>query len=247
MIFLSHTQSDKPIVGTIAQQLAETFGREKVFYDSWSIQPGDGIIDQMNSALTNCKYFFFFVSNQSLQSKMVTLEWQNALYKSTRGEINIIPVKVDNSMMPAILLQTLYIDIFGQGLECAARQIIDVISENNTYHKVENGFHNIRAYLTQKENQLLIEFRAEVYMEPHSRYLILLENSRDEIDYKAVGECSYEVEFQEKIQLSNGITSNAISFTRNTATSPHFPFIVEISSKNATREHHLHTFSKPPV
>lgn len=68
MIFLSHNFKDGDI-----------FGQENVFYDSWSIQPGDGIIDKMNDGLTQCKLFFFFVSNNSLNSEMVKLEWQNAL------------------------------------------------------------------------------------------------------------------------------------------------------------------------
>lgn len=68
MIFHSHNFKDGDI-----------FGQENVFYDSWSIQPGDGIIDKMNDGLTQCKLFFFFVSNNSLNSEMVKLEWLNAL------------------------------------------------------------------------------------------------------------------------------------------------------------------------
>ena len=55
----------------IALRLRDIFGQENVFYDSWSIQPGDGIIDKMNDGLTQCKLFFFFVSNNSLNSEMV--------------------------------------------------------------------------------------------------------------------------------------------------------------------------------
>ncbi len=53
MIFLSHNSSDKRIVEPFANRLAEVFGRENIFYDSWSIQPGDGIIDQMEHGLTD--------------------------------------------------------------------------------------------------------------------------------------------------------------------------------------------------
>lgn len=231
MIFLSHTHADKPIVDVIAQRLSLVFGQEKIFYDSWSIQPGDGIIDKMNIALQNCKYFFFFVSKKSLQSNMVKLEWQNALFKSTKEQIKIFPVKIDESMMPAILLQTLYVDIFGDGLETAIRQIVDVISGNNTYRK-EAGFHNVRAHVKQCENSLIIEFRAEVYTEPHSRYLILLNNSKDEIAFKAVGENQYDGGFQEQIVLDNGKILNAVILGRQTATSPGFPFIVELTVKD---------------
>ena len=58
MIFISHTYKDKPIVEQFAKVLAEVFGKDNVFYDSWSIQPGEGIIDKMNDGLSKCKYFF---------------------------------------------------------------------------------------------------------------------------------------------------------------------------------------------
>ena len=38
MIFISHTSVDKPIVEPIALKIANVFGKDKVFYDSWSIQ-----------------------------------------------------------------------------------------------------------------------------------------------------------------------------------------------------------------
>lgn len=56
MVFISHNSKDKPIVEPIAIKLATVFGQDKVFYDSWSIQPGDGIIDKMNEGLSNCKF-----------------------------------------------------------------------------------------------------------------------------------------------------------------------------------------------
>ena len=56
MIFISHNCKDKPIVEPIAIKLATVFEQDKVFYDSWSIQPGDGIIDKMSEGLSNCKF-----------------------------------------------------------------------------------------------------------------------------------------------------------------------------------------------
>ena len=57
-------------------------------------------------------------------------------------------------------------------------------------------------------------------MEPHSRYLILLDNLNEDITYKAVDEGMFDSEFQEKVTLNNGITANAIVIGRSTATSP---------------------------
>lgn len=50
-IFISHNSNDKPVVEPIAMKLAEVFGRKEVFYDSWSIKPGEGIINKMNQGL----------------------------------------------------------------------------------------------------------------------------------------------------------------------------------------------------
>lgn len=230
MIFLSHTQVDKPLVEKIAIPLALTFGQNKVFYDSWSIQPGEGIIDKMNLALENCKYFFFFVSQNSLQSNMVKLEWQTALYKRAKEQINFIPVKIDNSMMPIIMAHILYIDLYGQGHETAIRQMIDIISGNNTF-RPELGFQNIRAYIIKKsETKIIMEFRAEVYMEPHSQYGILLNNSRDDINYKAY-EGMFDSGFHQDLVLDNGLKGNLVQLGRASATSPNFPFTIEIESK----------------
>lgn len=130
MIFISHNYLDKPVVEQIALRLKDIFGKEKIFYDSWSIQPGEGIIDKMNQGLLECKLFLFCISRNSLRSDMVKLEWQSALYKSTKGDMKFIPIKLDESLLPAILLQSLYVDLYGQGLEIALRQIIDITSGN---------------------------------------------------------------------------------------------------------------------
>ena len=74
MIFVSHNHKDKEIVEQIALRLRDTFSQDNVFYDSWSMQPGDGIIDKMNEGLADCELFLFFVSKNSLQSNMVKLE-----------------------------------------------------------------------------------------------------------------------------------------------------------------------------
>ncbi|WP_211327660.1 toll/interleukin-1 receptor domain-containing protein [Solilutibacter pythonis] len=73
-IFLSHDHNDKPLVEAVALKLADIFGQDQVFYDSWSIRPGDSIIDQMNKGLEAPEFVFFFVSVNSLASGMVKLE-----------------------------------------------------------------------------------------------------------------------------------------------------------------------------
>lgn len=236
MIFISHTSKDKPIVEPIANKLASVYGHDKVFYDSWSIQPGDGIIDKMNEGLDKCKFFFFFVSKNSLQSNMVKLEWQNAIIKATNAKAKIIPVKLDDCMMPAILLQTLYIDIYGRGLENAVRQMIDVINGANTYSPSIQTYENLRGYVKKiSENSMEIEFRAETYLEPISNYLILFENDQSDIEHFCISDSMFMSSFAQDLPLNDGSTANAISISVSRPTSPGFPVIIKLESSTAIK------------
>ena len=231
MIFISYTHKDKHIVDTIAQRLAAVFGQENIFYDSWSIQPGDGIIDKLDEGLKNCKFFFFFVSKNSLPSKMVKLEWQNAIVKATMGDARIIPVKLDDCMMPDILLQTLYIDIFGQGLENGIRQMIDVIQGRSTYQLGTQIYQNIRGYIKEGIKELTIEFRSETYLEPISRYLILVGNDESEIEIKCESDGMFRHGFNKDVQLSTGLKTNGLFVGIERGTAPGFPFVVKLIKK----------------
>ena len=233
MIFISHSTKDKQIVEPIAQKISDVFGQDKVFYDSWSIQPGDGVIDRMNEALSKCKFFFFFVSKNSLDSRMVELEWQNALYKATENQVRLVPVKIDDCLMPDILLQTLYIDCFGQGQEVAIRQMIDVISGNNTYRNEIQKFQNIRAYVTPIAYGCRIEFKAEVFMEPQSHFAIEVENYEEDVICSPEG-MVYPSRFI-KDWIFDGKPTNFIVVLRPSPLSPGFPFIVNLTSKTSPK------------
>ncbi len=243
MIFLSHNHKDKKIVQQIALKLRAIYGQKNIFYDSWSIQPGDGIVDKMSEGLGKCKLFLFFVSNNSLQSKMVELEWQNAVMKSTYGEIKIIPVKLDACLMPPILVQSLYIDLFGNGLEVATRQIVDVLSGKNSFSPGPQEFSNLRAYRGGKGQSIYIEIRAEHYLEPISHYMFLTNMARKDFKLSYKSGPMRSREFKENITLENGKTINCEICRVEKATVPGFPFIVEITSptnKEITLEGVLH-------
>jgi hypothetical protein len=231
MIFLSHTHADKPLVGEIAQVLRARFGQDKVFYDSWSMQPGDGIIDKMNEGLAECKYFFFFISEKSLNSGMVKSEWQPALAKKIKGQSKFVPVRIGDCEMPAILMQSLYIDLYSDGLEVATRKIVDVILEKNTYEP-SGKFQNMQAFIEHKENILIVEFRAMRYVEYHSKYIVLINNPISDLKYMARGEPMYHAGSAENYLLSDGQKiKSALLFKKESPTSPKSPFTIVISNE----------------
>lgn len=212
MIFLSHNHADKPVIEPVALRLREIFGQHKVFYDSWSIQPGDGIIDKMNEGLSSPKFVFFFVSEKSLLSNMVKLEWQNALYKATKGECKIIPVRVDGSTMPPVLLQNVYIDMFANGIEAAIVQIVNLIQGNSTFTPQHLGFSNL-TYRFSGDASIAIEIviSASHLMEPNPSFLILLNNDEGEIGIDLNGGHPHRGGFNKGLTMQNGEVMNGIA------------------------------------
>lgn len=231
MIFLSHNQKDKPIVEPIAIRLSAIFGANNVFYDSWSIQPGDGIIDKMNEGLEKVKYFFLFVSANSLSSNMVKLEWQNALMKATQGNCKIVPIRLDASLMPAILMQTLYLDMYTNGIEVVLKQIVDVISGTNTFEPQYNNFSNVEASI-ETSDSIKVIIQAKYFMEPTSMYLICTKNAEDELSFQVQSDSVTESGFNKNIKLTNGETYNGIFVHVFRATTPLNPVIVNLTPKN---------------
>lgn len=58
-IFISYSHKDQPIVAHMAEIIRTSFGQENVFFDQWSMQPGDSIIGAMNQGLADCNFFCF--------------------------------------------------------------------------------------------------------------------------------------------------------------------------------------------
>ncbi len=234
MIFLSHNSQDKPVVEQVALKLKSIYGQDNIFYDSWSIQPGDGIIDKMNEGLTNCKFFFFFVSKNSLSSNMVKMEWQNALFKAAQNRIQFIPIRIDHSIMPELLTQSLYIDLYSQGLEVTVRQIVDVINGQNTYREPVHQFSNMVAYKYSEGDKLVIECHAEHFLEPISSFIFCTQHDALSINANVRHESMSMTNAVNGIQLNNGYKTNAIIRSIPKGTLPGFPFVVEFASKDGS-------------
>lgn len=224
-IFISHNSKDKPVVEPIAIKLAEIFGQDEVFYDSWSIKPGDGIIDKMNLGLENCRFVFFFVSINSISSYMVSLEWQNAIMKASRGQAKLIPVRIDNCQFPALLLQTLYIDLYSHGLEISLRQMVDLIKGENEFHPLYTKIKNLTSsFLNKSSKEVTIELRSNYFMEPTPHFVFVTPNEENEISYSIKDVSFMRCGFNKQaVTMANQIRLNAIRIDLPDALVPGFP------------------------
>ncbi|MEX5563244.1 toll/interleukin-1 receptor domain-containing protein [Pseudophaeobacter sp. 1A16562] len=235
MIFISHTYGDKPVVEPVAMRLREIFGEDKVFYDAWSIRPGDGIIEKMNKGLTDPRFVFFFVSEASLKSKMVELEWQNALMKATKGECKIIPVRVDDTPMPALLTQTLYIDMFSNGIDIATQQIIGVVQGTKGFEPAHEKFSNL-TWSTEgtTTKELVISIGASHLMEPNPYFLVLLDNDNKQVNVKLTNGSPSVGGYNPGVVVS-GVKVNAWAIApMGGAITPKHPLQLTVTSKDGS-------------
>ncbi|MBB3804491.1 hypothetical protein FHR51_000602 [Xanthomonas arboricola] len=235
-IFLSHNHSDKPLVEAVAIKLASIFGQDQVFYDSWSIHPGDGIIDQMNKGLEAPEFVFFFVSANSLASEMVKLEWENALYAATQGKTRLIPVRVDGSDMPAVLKQTLFIDMHTIGLDAAIAQIVNVSQGNASFRPQHQGFSNLTySAITLADGTLEITIRASHLMEPNPNFAFPMMNEKYEVGWWIKGHPGIQSAFHEQaFGLAEGGMTNAVVMRPITGSlTPAHPLTFEFRPRGA--------------
>lgn len=233
MIFISHNYKDKQVVEVIAERLSEIFGKEMVFYDSWSIQPGDGIIDKMNEGLGKATHFFFFISENSINSKMVKLEWQNAIFKASQGSCKVIPVRLDFTSMPPILAQNLYIDMYSNGIEVAISQIVNVIQGNSTYNSKSQKFSNLTYKLTKiKNNQFEITISASHFLEPIPEFIVAVENKENELKFELKNEGMFYGGFNKDITLNNGKIIDGQMMRGNVPITPNNPMTITVETLN---------------
>ncbi|CAN7211161.1 toll/interleukin-1 receptor domain-containing protein [Pararhizobium sp. LjRoot235] len=220
----------------MALKLASIFGQDQVFYDSWSIRPGDGIIDRMDKGLEAPEFVFFFVSKNSLASGMVRLEWQNALYSASKGKTRIIPVRVDGSEMPAVLKQTLFIDMHTVGLDAAIAQIVSVTQGNVSYTPQHRGFSNL-TYSTAvaADGAVDITIRASHLLEPNPRFALVVTNVESEIGWTAPGYSGFVGGFNVGVATRpDGTTANAVVMQpMNAVLTPDHSVRLQLTSKGA--------------
>lgn len=176
-MFISYNHEDSDLVDSIARRIEIEFGRKNIFYDKWSIQPGDSIIGKMNDGLTTFTVFFFFVSKNSLQSKMVTLEWQTALNRAVNNDLKFVAIKLDDCKMPTILIDKLYIDLYNEGLEDAVAKMKSVIQSNDAYRPLED-LKNLNAEIRRiSNNSYEISIRAKAYADNSTRVYFACDNN----------------------------------------------------------------------
>lgn len=245
-IFLSHNYNDKPLVEPIAIALRNEFGEENVFYDSWSIQPGDGIISKMNIGLETSSYVFLFVSQNSLNSKMVNWEWESGLYNELSGKGKLITIRIDNCDMPNILAQKLYIDMYTQGIESTKNKVVAIANDSYTFQPMHEEFSNLSYSLTRlDDSHVEIKIEAARLTEPNPNFAFALMNKKEDISYWIKNAPGIYSKFFENVVELNETTEKAnvvIMKPMDSILAPRHSITFEISAKENIKLHLIDVF-----
>ena len=231
-VFISYNHADANIVDLISRRLELEFGRSNIFYDAWSIQPGDSIIGKMSEGLESFSTFFFFLSPSSLASKMVSLEWQTALNRAVNKDLKFVAVRIADCSPPTILSDKLYIDLYGEGLDSAVEKMKCVIKSESTYKPLES-VQNLVAKVQMKDTKTVrFTIEATMYAEVNPTFAFACSNTFEEFSTCFTISDGLAVTGKDEITSENGMVQNARTVQLQRPLKPGFPFIFEVSVVN---------------
>ena len=173
-IFISYSHADSNVVIPFAEELTKLYGNDSILIDEFRVKPGDSLIGFMNESLKTFSHFIFFISKHSIDSYMVSLEWQNALILCKDQSRRFIPIIVDSTEIPAILNDKHYINLY----EIGFRQAFQLLKDSLNDIKPEiNRTENIEAHVSYKNDILELVIKANIYTESNSSFCIVFDGN----------------------------------------------------------------------
>ena len=108
-VFLSHNSKDKDLVRAMAQRL-QVSGL-KVWFDEWSIKPGDDIYLKVENGLEYSRILILCLSTNAINSDWVKLERSTAIFRDpTNSNRRFIPVLIEECELPDTIKRYRHID-----------------------------------------------------------------------------------------------------------------------------------------
>jgi hypothetical protein len=101
-VFLSYSSKDKARARSIAERLRGE--GLKVWFDDWSIQPGDDIYFKLETGLGSSRFLIFLMSSSSLGADWPTFERRSRQFQDPLNRARrFLPVLLEDCALPATL------------------------------------------------------------------------------------------------------------------------------------------------
>jgi hypothetical protein len=124
-LFISHASEDKEIAEKIFVDLKKR-GIQS-WFDKYEIFIGDSIVEKVSSGLESSTELIILLSKNSVEKKWVKKELNTVIMNKLNGkEVRILPVKIDDCVIPQLLVEYKYSD-FKNGYEACIYEIVESI------------------------------------------------------------------------------------------------------------------------
>lgn len=127
LVFLSHSHADKEIVRQVAQVLREA--DYDVWFDEEEIHWGARIVDEVQRGLDTADFMAFFISQNSMNSQWAKRELNAMMLRrlEQRGGAVVLPIRLDDAEVPALLRDVMYLDLRDGDVPKAVAKMLEAI------------------------------------------------------------------------------------------------------------------------
>lgn len=136
-VFISYSTKDSEFVTQLSTELVKN--RIHVWLDKWEMQPGDSLIDKIQSGLTESSFLLVVLSKNSVDSEWCKKEINSGLMRELKEkQVVIIPILLDDCDIPIFLKEKVYADFrsdFSDGFKTLMRPLSKLFSEHMGRHK----------------------------------------------------------------------------------------------------------------
>ena len=136
--FISYTSADREWAEWIAWQLLQD-GHDVVI-QSWDFRPGMNFIEQMNTALTECKATIAVLSSAYLRSSYGQAEWTASFLHGYSEQPRLLCVRVEDVEPPPLLRPWIYIDLVGLDADKARSALLSGVQRGSVRPSTEPEF-----------------------------------------------------------------------------------------------------------
>jgi hypothetical protein len=136
-VFISHTAADKPFVRRLAARLEKS--QFHVWLDEHDLIAGDPLPESIGKALQAAKVILVVVSKASVASKWLRYELNIATERMIKGDCRVIPIVIDETLLPAEVRGLLYADC-RKGLAAGMPSILTALKHESRRAEMEHSF-----------------------------------------------------------------------------------------------------------
>lgn len=176
-VFISYSSKDNEFVEKLSYSLVRK--RVNIWLDKWSMQPGDSLIDKIQTGLTDSSFLLVVLTKNSVQSEWCKKELNSGIMRELEErKVVVIPILKEDCDIPLFLKEKVYADFrtdFDKGLSSLIKPLQHLISEHMGRVKKDNSITDfaINWGLDKITNKFFLEIDSVTWYEKDKKTVLL--------------------------------------------------------------------------